>query len=158
MFLRSVSAFQFLPPRQLLNLLSEAIPKASLEDINSPSPSHSADGSPSLETFLGTALRSGVQFTCYAWRPPPATCPRADTGAPPGSSPSQETSALSPRASSPAGIWLEPAGLLSVGSWDVATLFFQKKRVCPCGCQHGRASWQEDQRMDGSLLRSLVQA
>lgn len=59
MFLRSVFAFQFLPPRQLLNLLSEAIPKASLEDISSPSPSHSADGSPSLETFLGATLRSG---------------------------------------------------------------------------------------------------
>lgn len=57
MLLRSLFAFQSLPSGQLLNLLSEATAKGSLEDINSPSPSHSADGSASLETFLGTAPR-----------------------------------------------------------------------------------------------------
>lgn len=63
MFWRSIFAFPFLPSRQLLNLLSEATPKASLEDTNSPPLSHSADGSASLETFLGAALRSGRQST-----------------------------------------------------------------------------------------------
>lgn len=52
-----------MPPRQLLSLLSEATPKASLEYTNSPPLSHSADGSASLETFLGAALRSGNQST-----------------------------------------------------------------------------------------------
>jgi len=157
MFFRSMFAFHFLPPRQLLILLSEAIPKASPEDINSPSPSHSADGSASLETFLGAAPRSGNQSTLLCLENPNATHSRVDTGPQPGLSPSQTTSTLSLRASFPAGIWLEPAGLLSVGSWYVATLFCQKTTVCPRGCQPGHASWQEDQRMDSSLLRSLVQ-
>lgn len=125
MFLRSMFAFQFLPPRQAANLLSEAIPKASPEDINSPSPSRSAAGSASLETFPGAAPE--VRESIHPATPgdPPATHPRVDTGPQPGSNLSQ-MSAPSPRASS-LWIWLEPAGLLSAGSWDLATLFFFRR-------------------------------
>lgn len=85
-------------------------------------------------------------------RDAPITHPRLDTGPQPGANPFQETSVLSP---SPR---LEPAGLLSAGSWDVASFPFEKKRVCPCGGQHGHDTWQGGRRTDGSLLWSLVQA
>lgn len=100
MFLRSMFAFQFLPLRQVANLLSEAIPKASPEDINSPSPSRSAAVSASLETFLGAAPE--VRESIHPATPgdPSATHPRVGTGPQPGSNPSQEMSAPSPRASS----------------------------------------------------------
>lgn len=69
MFLRSLFAFQFLPPGQPLNLLSEATTKAALENINSPSPSHSADGCASLETFLEAGNPSNLQ--CLEMPPSP---------------------------------------------------------------------------------------
>lgn len=127
MFLRSVFALPFLPPRQLLNLLSEATPKASIEDNNSPSSSHSADGSASLETFLGTGPRSGNQSAPVHLGTPPCHPFQGGHRATARLEPQQATLTLSLRAPSLTELLLAPAELLTVGTWDVAALFFSEE-------------------------------
>lgn len=155
-FLGSAFVLHFLPPRKLLNLLSEATPKASIEDNNSPPPSHSADGSASLENFLGTGPRSGNRSPLVHLETPPATHSRVDTEPQPGSSPSRwHWHCPCEHRPWQRFCWsLQTCSQWAHGMWP--RCFF--RRVCPCGCQHGHASWQDNQRMDGSLLWSLIQA
>lgn len=127
MFLRSMFAFQFLPPRQLLNLLSEAIPKASHKDSNSPPPS--LCGAASLETFVGAALRGGNQSTLLCLENHPATHFRVDIGPQPGSSSILEMSALSPKHPPLEGFGWSLQGLLSVGSWVLWPPCFSEDEV-----------------------------
>lgn len=141
--LRSLFAFQFLPPGQLLNLLSEATTKALLENRNSPALWEQCW----WICFFGNSPGSSPKM-----RKPIQPAMPGDAPHHPSQARHRSTARLKPLPGDVSAVpppRLEPAGLLSAGSWDVASFSLQKKRVGPCGWQHGPATWQGDGRRDG---------